>query len=119
MGLRQFLKGVRKKDEGQNRPDNAAPTTTVSTTLNTLQSVSQLTVQTASDTALSVNPPYVKRDLWDEAYEILRAEDQDLIQKYEEIILEHDKQNNNATAQQLGEPILICSLYSRANRGSS
>lgn len=107
MGLRDFFKGVRKKDEGQNRPGNAPPTTTLSTTrtsttLNTQQSVSQPTTQTTSNTTLSVSPSYIKRDLWDEAYVALRAENEDLIQKYEEIILKHDKQNNNATGQQLG-----------------
>jgi hypothetical protein len=107
MGLRDLFKGVRKKDEGQNRPGNAPPTTTLSTTttsttLNAQQSVPQPTTQTTSYTTLSVSPSYVKRDLWDEAYEALRAENEDLIQKYEAIILEHDKQNNHATGQQLG-----------------
>jgi 16S rRNA G966 N2-methylase RsmD len=109
MGLRDFFKGVRKKDEGQNRPaaGSAPPTTTSSTTtsLNIQQSVSQPATQTTSDTTLSVNPPYVKRDLWDEAYEALHAENEDLIQKYEEIILENTKQNTGATVQQLCELI--------------
>lgn len=107
MGLRDFFKGVRKKDEEQNRlaTGNAPPTTTLSTTttLNTQQSVSRPTTQTTSNTTLSISPSYVKRDLWDEAYEALRAENEDLIQKYEAIILDHDKRNNNATGQQLGE----------------
>lgn len=106
MGLRDLFRGVRKKDEGQKRPGNAPPTTTLSattsTTLNAVQSVSQPTTQTTSNTTLSTSPSYVKRDLWDEAYEALRAENEDLIQKYEAIILEHDKRNNNATGQQLG-----------------
>ncbi|KAF3400789.1 hypothetical protein DPV78_005126 [Talaromyces pinophilus] len=108
MGLRDLFRGVRKKDEGQKRPSNAPPTTTLSattsTTLNAVQSVSQPTTQTTSNTTLSTSPSYVKRDLWDEAYEALRAENEDLIQKYEAIILEHDKQNNNATGQQLAPP---------------
>lgn len=115
MGLRDFFKGVRKKDEGQNRPttSNAPPTTittktTSSTTLTTQQSVSQPATQNTSTTTLPGNPPYVKRDLWDEAYEALRAENEDLIQKYEEIILEHDKQNTGPAVQQLGEFILSC-----------
>jgi 16S rRNA G966 N2-methylase RsmD len=101
MGLRGFFNSVRKKDGGQNRPNtgNEAPTTT---TINTQPSISKPTTQTTSSTAFSVNPPYVKRDLWDEAYEVLRAENEDLIQKYEEIIVEHDKQNAGSTVQQLG-----------------
>lgn len=106
MGLRGFFNSVRKKDGGQNKPNtgNAAPTTTSSTTTtgNTQPSVSQPTTQTTSNTAISVTPPYVKRDLWDEAYEVLRAENEDLIQKYEEIIVEYDKQNAGSTVQQLG-----------------
>jgi hypothetical protein len=107
MGLRDFFKGVRMKNEGLNRPatGNAATTSTSSTTttLNTQQSVSQSTTQTTSNTTLSVSPSYVKRDLWDEAYEALRAENEYLIQKYEAIILQHEKQNLGSTAQQLGE----------------
>lgn len=119
MGLRDFFRGVRKKDEGQNRPatsNNAPPTTTTSsTTLNTQQSVSQPATQSTSNTALSVNPPYVKRDLWDDAYEALRAENEDLIQKYEEIILERDKQKTSSTVQQLGESISQIPFYALHN----
>lgn len=105
MGLRDYFKGVRKKDQGQTRLNKGD--TRPATTVNTQNSVStsQPTTQTASNTILSAKPRYVKRDLWDEAYEALQAQNQDLIQKYEEIILEYDKQNADATTQQLGESL--------------
>ncbi|EEA28223.1 hypothetical protein TMatcc_003457 [Talaromyces marneffei ATCC 18224] len=104
MGLRDYFKGVRKKDQGQTRLNKGD--TRPATTVNTQNSVStsQPTTQTASNTILSAKPRYVKRDLWDEAYEALQAQNQDLIQKYEEIILEYDKQNADATTQQLAPP---------------
>ena len=102
MGLRDLLKGVRRKDEGQSRATPTRPSATSIT--NTQQSVSIPASQTtSSSTAISASPSYVKRDLWDEAYEALSAENADLIRKYEEILLEHTKQSSSSTTPQLGE----------------
>lgn len=45
----------------------------------------------------------VPRDLWDEAYEALRVENPELVQKYEQIIIEHGKEKTGSIEFNLGE----------------
>lgn len=47
------------------------------------------------------------RDLWDEAYEGLRVKNPELIQKYEQIIIEHGKEKTNSVEPNLGKYRII------------
>jgi hypothetical protein len=99
MGFRDRFKKLanneKRKDQGK-ADQKVEPPTNTNTNTNTQPSPPSNSPPSSDSVAAS-------RDLWDEAYEALCAENPELIQKYEQIIIEHGKQKTGSIEPNLGE----------------